>query len=513
MNIDFTFTESHTSSADVAILCVYANNRLSTSAERLDKETNGVISDILARQKKFTGKAGQILSLNAPKDSAYGHFILVGFGDADKLTALCYETAGGSVFPTLKSLSAEKAVLFIDDEATREKVTSGLATAHMVTGIALRSYNFSKYKQQNKDDEECSSNNLSEVIAVTSAKDAVKAAESAFVNLKASAEGTFLARDLMNEPPNFLYPESFAQRIKDEMKPLGVKVEVIDHKKMEKLGMGAALAVGKGSERPPCMVVMHWDGAGKKSENAPLAFVGKGVTFDTGGISIKPAGGMDEMKMDMGGAAAVCGLMKTLASRKAKVNVVAIVGLAENMPSHNAYRPGDVVTSMSGKTIEVLNTDAEGRLVLADALTYIQNTYNPELVIDLATLTGAILVALGMEYSGAFINDNEMWANLEDASKNTGEKLWRMPLDEAYRKQMDGNIADLNNLGNEGRFGGACTAAGFLECFIDKDRKWAHLDIAGTMAWKKDKPTVPKGPVGFGVRVLNKFIADHYEQK
>jgi leucyl aminopeptidase len=509
MNIDFKFTDTHTSGADTAVFAVFQDSRLSSSAERFDKESDGLISDTLSRQKKFTGKAQQILSINAPKDSAYRHFVLVGMGEADKLCALCYENTGGNLFPILKSQDAESAALFIDDESTREKIKTGAAAAHMAAGITLRSYSFDKYKK-NDDDNSLS---LSDIIGVTGSKDSAKEAEKDFVNLKASAEGTFWARDLMNEPPNFLYPESFAQKIKDEMKPLGVKVEIIDHKKMEKLGMGAAYAVGKGSERPPCMVIMHWDGAGKKGTEAPIAFVGKGITFDTGGISIKPSAGMDEMKMDMGGAAAVCGLMKALAARKAKANVISIVALAENMPSHNAYRPGDVIASLSGQTIEVLNTDAEGRLVLADALTYIQNTYDPEFVIDLATLTGAIIVALGMEYSGAFVNDDDMWSQIESASKSTGEKLWRMPLDEAYRKQMDGNIADLNNLGNEGRFGGSCTAAAFLERFIDEDRKWAHLDIAGTMAWKKDKPTVPKGPVGFGVRVLNKLVADHYEQK
>lgn len=511
MSTDFTFTTSHTSTADAAIFGVYKDNRLPPSAEQMDKESSGLISDFLDRQKKFNGKTGQVVSITAPKDSAYGCFILVGLGDADTLDSLAYENAGGTAYATLKTLGITSAALYVDDESTREKVTTGLAAAHMATGIALRSYEFNKYK--NSSDDDASACKLTDITGVLPSDVTVKEADEAFLGLKASVDGTFLARDLMNEPPNFLYPDSYAQKIKDELKPLGVKVEILDQKKMEKIGMGAALAVGKGSERPPCMVVMHWDGTGKKDAKAPLAFVGKGITFDTGGISIKPSAGMDEMKMDMGGSAAVCGLMKTLAARKAKVNVIAIVALAENMPSHNAYRPGDVVTSLSGKTVEVLNTDAEGRLVLMDALTYIQDTYSPELVVDLATLTGAILVALGTEYCGAFVNDNEMWSQLETASKDTGEKIWRMPLDEAYRKQMEGGISDLNNLGNEGRFGGSCTAAAFLEHVIDEDRKWAHLDIAGTMSWKKDKPTVPKGPVGFGVRLLNKFVADNYEAK
>jgi leucyl aminopeptidase len=240
--------------------------------------------------------------------------------------------------------------------------------------------------------------------------------------------------------------------------------------------------------------------------------VGKGVTFDTGGISIKPAAGMEEMKMDMGGSAAVVGLIRTLAARKAKVNVVGIVGLAENMPSDRSYRPGDIVTSLSGKTIEVLNTDAEGRLVLCDALTYIQRTDKPKMIVDLATLTGAIMVALGYEYAGAFVNDDKLWSGLNDAGTQTGEKLWRMPLDEAYREEMRSKVADLQNLGNVGRYGGACSAAGFLEQFIEGKTPWAHLDIAGTAWWKTDKPTVPRGGSGFGVRLLNSFVKNNHEQ-
>ena len=283
---------------------------------------------------------------------------------------------------------------------------------------------------------------------------------------------------------------------------------------MAKLGMEAILAVGKGSERQPRMVIMHWNGlygSKTKDKDAPFALVGKGVTFDTGGISIKPGANMDEMKMDMGGSAAVVGTMKSLALRKAKANVVGIVGLAENMPSHNAYRPGDIIGSLSGKTIEVLNTDAEGRLVLADCLTHIQQKFKPRAIIDLATLTGAMMVALGQEYCGTFVNNDDLWKDMETASAQTGEKLWRMPLDEVWKEAMVSNVADLQNLGKTGRYGGACTAAGFLEHFIENDTPWAHMDIAGT-AWRKtDQPTVPKYGSGFGVRVLNQLIAENYE--
>jgi leucyl aminopeptidase len=265
-----------------------------------------------------------------------------------------------------------------------------------------------------------------------------------------------------------------------------------------------------GSIRPPRVVIMRWNGTGKKTGSKPLAFVGKGVTFDTGGISIKPAAGMEEMKMDMGGSAAVVGLIRALAKSKAKVDVVGVIGLAENMPSDRAYRPSDIITSLSGKTIEVLNTDAEGRLVLCDALTYVQDTYKPRMIIDLATLTGAIMVALGYEYAGAFVNDEKLWGQLETASKASGEKLWRMPLDQSYRDEMTNNITDLKNLGNLGRYGGACSAAGFLEHFIEDGTPWAHIDIAGTAWIKGDKPTVPRGGTGYGVRLLYRLVLDNY---
>ncbi len=374
--------------------------------------------------------------------------------------------------------------------------------------MALRSYRFEKYKSK-PDDEAADDHPACEELEVVTA--AATAAETAYHPLGCAAQGTMFARDLVNEPPNHLYPESFAKRVRDELQPLGVTVEIMDGKKLEKLGFHAHIAVGKGSERGPYALVMRWQGETKKTSDAkPLAFVGKGVTFDTGGINLKPSSGMQDMKLDMGGAAAVAGLMKTLALRKAEADVIGVAGLAENMPSHMAYRPGDVIDSLSGKTIEILNTDAEGRLVLADCLTYVQDTYDPELVIDLATLTGAMMVALGHEYCGTFVNDDGLWTQLEAASAGSGEKLWRMPLDPVFRKDMESAIADVKNLGGMGRYAGACTAAGFLEHFIDKGRKWAHMDIAGTAWVSKDTALSPKPGTGFGVRVLDRFIADHY---
>lgn len=506
-----SFAKSPKTAVDTHVITVYDGNKPASAAGSLEKGAlKGLIAAALKRQNAFTGKAGQVMSVTAPEKAKYAQIILLGLGDPVKLDTVECENTGGKLAAALASVGAEKAVLHLDGGSAFKKMKAADVAAHIALGAQLRHYSYEQSKGKAAQAKTKAKKGLA---SLSIAMDGAAAAQKLHKRLEPVAVGAHLARDLMNEPPNSLYPASYAARIQKELTKLGVKVEIIDDKKMKTLGMGAALAVGQGSARPPRMVVMRWNGKTKgtaKPKN-PLAFVGKGVTFDTGGISIKPAASMDEMKMDMGGSAAVVGLMKSLALRKAKVDVVAIVGLAENMPSDRAYRPGDVVTSMSGQTIEVLNTDAEGRLVLADALTYIQRTYKPKLIVDLATLTGAIMVALGYEYSGAFVNDDGLWNELSAASGVTGEKIWRMPLDEAYRRAMDGRIADMNNLGDAGRYGGACTAAGFLQRFIEDETKWAHLDIAGTMAWKADKPTVPRGPVGFGVRLLDRFVADHYE--
>lgn len=510
-----TFTQksgTQKSGADTAIVGIAPGNKLGAAAAALDK---GLITAALKRQTAFTGKAGQIMHITAPEKSAYDRYILFGTGEPDRLTALECENNGGRLAAALAAGATQRAVIFIDSDKSYALDEAAIA-AHMAAGAQYRAYDFTKYKDKAEDNKK--SAGKAGIAALTFVTAGATGAAKIHKHLEAVAYGTHFARDLMNEPPNILYPDSFAQRLSAELKKCGVTVEIIDEKKMKSLGMGSALAVGQGSARPPRMVVMRWNGKaasknakGKAAKDAPLAFVGKGVTFDTGGISIKPAAGMDEMKMDMGGAAAVAGLMMALARRKAKINAVGIVGLAENMPSDRACRPGDIVKSMAGKTIEILNTDAEGRLVLIDAMTYIQRTYKPRLMIDLATLTGAIMVALGTEYAGAFVNDDKLWAQLDEASRETGEKLWRMPLDETYRRAMDSKIADLNNLGDASRYGGACNAAGFLERFVEDERPWAHLDIAGMMTVRADKPTVPRGPAGFGVRVLDRLVADHYE--
>ena len=316
-----------------------------------------------------------------------------------------------------------------------------------------------------------------------------------------------MTKELVTEPANIIYPESFVERCQ-HLKELGVEISVLDDNEMAALGMGALLGVAQGSRRPARFLVMKWDGTGG-TQKRPVALVGKGVTFDTGGISIKPAAGMEDMKWDMGGAGAVAGAMKALAGRKAKAYVVGVCGLVENMPDGNAQRPGDIVTSMSGQTIEVLNTDAEGRLVLCDALHWVQENYNPEYIVDLATLTGAIIVSLGSEYAGLFSNSDELADKLTAAGKASGDPLWRFPLSKAYDKMMDSPIADMKNIGGKGA--GSITAAQFLGRFIKDGVKWAHLDIAGIVWADKAGPVWDKGATGFGVRLLDRFVADNFE--
>lgn len=510
MSIDVSFGKKPKGSADTVIVGIYHECRLSQGAEQIDRDHDGLIRHHLRDQKKFTGKKGQLMVITAPRQSACRRIVLLGYGDPAKLDKTGCQTCGGKLFLTLAAHGVEKAQLFIEDEHTGKRLDTAEAAAHIALGLKLRSYKFDKYKTRPEEDE-----SGAEDIELAVITDPAPQAAKLYRDLDSQAQGVFLARDLVNEPPNELYPESFATRVEKELKPLGVEVEILDEKKMLRLGFHAHLAVGMGSARPPRVMVLRWRGGGKKTRakkgEAPLAFVGKGVTFDTGGINIKPSAGMEDMKLDMAGAAAVVGLLKTLALRGSAADVVGVVGLAENMLSHNAYRPSDVIKSLAGKTIEIMNTDAEGRLVLADCLTYVQRTYAPRLVVDLATLTGAMMVALGYEYCGTFVNNDEFWQQLEAASRESGEKLWRMPLDEIFKKDMESKIADLRSLGGMGRYAGACTAAGFLEHFIEDGRKWAHMDIAGTAWIKSDTATCPKPGTGFGVRVLDRLIAAHYE--
>jgi len=470
---------------------------LAESAQDLDLATAGQISRA-SKVADFTGKRDAILDIMAPNNSDLERIVLIGIGKPDDLTSYDAEKLGGKICGKLLQAKAAKAEILAD-------AIPGLAlnpaefAARIASGARLRNYKFDKYKTKN-DNKKQKLKEIS-VSCVEPAK-----AQRAYAAYDAVAQGVFLARDLVNEPPNELYPESFAKRAK-ELTKLGLKVEVLSEKQLRQRGFLALVGVGEGSVRDTLMVVMSWMG-GKKGKK-PVAFVGKGVTFDTGGISLKPGANMGDMKGDMGGAACVTGLMCALAARKAKVNAVGVIGLVENMPDAAAQRPGDIVKSLSGQTIEILNTDAEGRLVLADVLWYTQKRFKPQFMIDLATLTGAILVALGNEHAGLFSNSDELCERLSKAGNATGEKVWRMPLDKAYDKLIDCKVADMKNIG--GRHAGSITAAQFLQRFVN-EVPWAHLDIAGTAMSSPKTPINESWGSGYGVRLLNQLVADHYEK-
>jgi len=407
------------------------------------------------------------------------------------------QNIGGKVISEIK-LAKDINVIFSNENKSLENYYF-----NFFLGCFLKKYSFTKYKTIFKKNE-----NAKEIInlLITSSN------KNFFIKIKNNIEnivnGVFLTRDLVSEPPNYLNPEKFVSEIK-KLSKLGLKVDVFDYSKMKKIGMNALLGVAQGSKNLPYFVTITWKPNNSKNKK-PLSFIGKGVCFDTGGISLKPAKFMEDMKYDMAGAGAVVGLMKTLALRKSKSYVVGAVALVENMPGGSAQRPGDIVKSYSGKTIEVLNTDAEGRLILADAIYYIDEQYKPELIVDLATLTGAIVVSLGSEYAGLFSNNDKLSEKLIKAGEIENEKLWRFPLHKNYDKLMDSKIADMQNINYSGG-AGSITAAQFLQRFLKNGTPWAHLDIAG-MAWtKKDLETIPTGATGYGVKLLNKFVEKYYE--
>lgn len=445
----------------------------------------------------FKGKHAAALDILAPAGLKADRLVVVGTGKAGALKDEDYIKLGGATVGRLKSNADVVSIV-------AELPGGAIKPAHvaaLAAGVRLRAYRFDRYKTKKKDDEK----NLAAQISI--AVGDVAAAKKAFAPANDVADGVIIARELVNEPPNVLYPAEFARRAA-ELKKVGVGIEIFDAKAMKRLKMGALLGVAQGSAHEGRMVVMRWNG-GKKGDK-PVAFIGKGVCFDTGGISIKPSGSMEDMKGDMAGAACVVGLMHALAARKAKVNVVGAIGLVENMPDGNAQRPGDIVTSMSGQTIEIINTDAEGRLVLADVLWYVGQTYKPKFMVDLATLTGAIMVALGTEYAGLFSNSDELSERLTVAGRATGEHVWRMPLGPEYDKQIDSKFADMKNTGT--RNGGSITAAQFLQRFVD-DIPWAHLDIAGTGMGAPASDINTSWGSGYGVRLLDRLVADHYEGK
>ncbi len=484
---------------------VAKGRKLLASAAALDKATGGALERAMAASR-FKGESDQLLEVLAPPKVKNSRILLLGVGEPKDLTPLDLEKLGGQLLAHLNGVGETQGALAMDSTAggkeAGDKDEGARQAAHAGYGALLRAYRFDRYRTKEKPEKKPSLKALSVLTADPAA------AKRHYGPLEKIAGGVFVTRDLVSEPANVIYPKSFVTQAK-ALEKLGVKVTALGVAQMKKLGMGALLGVGQGSERESQLLVLEWQGAPRAGTKAPFAVVGKGVTFDTGGISIKPAGGMEDMKWDMGGAGVVVGLMRALAGRKAKANVVGICGLVENMPSGTAQRPGDIVTSMSGQTIEVLNTDAEGRLVLADALWYVQEKFKPRAIVDLATLTGAIIVALGHEHAGLFANDDALSEQLTAAGKAVGEPVWRMPLGKDYDKLIDSEAADMKNIGN--RSAGSITAAQFIQRFIKEGTPWAHLDIAGVTWSTKDKPTVPKGGTAFGVRLLDRLIAEHYE--
>jgi len=485
------------SAAPHGILAVFCDDALKFGSAT--RKALGKAADLVKRAaatNQFKGKSGSTLDILEPEGIKVQRLIVLGAGKADELKQKDFLKFGGVLAGKLNSGSEEISVI----AELPEGAMLPAQAAAIAGGMRLRAYRFDRYKTRKKDDDRALRADVS--IAVEDAA----ASKKAFAPDASVVDGVMLARELVNEPPNVLYPEEFARRA-GALRKLGVDVEVLDVKAMTKLGMGALLGVAQGSARPGRTVIMRWNGA-KKSDR-PVAFVGKGVCFDTGGISIKGAANMEEMKGDMGGAACVVGLMHALAARKARVNAVGAIGLVENMPDGNAQRPGDIVTSMSGQTIEIINTDAEGRLVLADVLWHVAKNFKPKFMVDLATLTGAIMVALGTEHAGLFSNNDELAERLVKAGIETGEKVWRMPLAAEYDKLIDSQFADMKNTG--GRYGGSITAAQFLQRFVD-NTPWAHIDIAGTAMGAPKNEINQSWGSGFGVRLLDRLVSEHYEK-
>jgi leucyl aminopeptidase len=482
---------------DRGVLILFADESRRLGVEsRAALKPAGDLVERAAAAEEFKGKIGSALDLVFPGNLPATRLVVLGLGKTSELKPRDFVRLGGIAAGRLGG-TARDVTIFCE---LPDHTMSAAQAADLALGVALRAYAFDRYKTKRKEGED---RPLKAKIALCIGDPG--SARKAWRRRGALADGVTLARDLVNEPANVLFPEEFARRAMS-LKKLGVRVEVLDAKAMRKLGMRALLGVALGSRHEARLVVMQWNGA---RGSHPLAFIGKGVTFDTGGISIKPAQGMEDMKGDMAGAACVVGLMQTLAARKAKVNAVGAIGLVENMPDGNAQRPGDIVTSMSGQTIEIINTDAEGRLVLGDVLWYMKDRFKPQFMIDLATLTGAIVVALGQEHAGLFSNDDTLAERLIRCGEATSERVWRMPLAPEYDKLIDSKFADMKNTG--GRQGGAVTAAQFLQRFVDRT-PWAHLDIAGTGMGSPQTDINKSWASGWGVRLLDALVAEHYER-
>jgi len=488
--LKITFAKPELPTAGAVAVGVHAGGKLAPTGLRLDRATRGALVQAV-KGSRFKAQVGETLSILAPRGLKNSRVVLTGLGATAKLDALAAERIGGALAAHLASSGEAAAAVALD-------LAPDLA-AHLALGARLRSYRFGKYRTTEKADARPSLKSLAVLV------DDPAAARRADAPLATTAAAVCAVRDLVSEPANVIHPQSFAA-VAQDLAALGVGVEVLGAKALRERGLNAMLGVGQGSAHEPQLVVLEWRGGGKG--DAPVAFVGKGVTFDTGGISIKPAQGMEEMKGDMAGAGAALGVIRALAARRARANAVGICAMVENMPSGTAQRPGDVVRSASGQTIEVVDTDAEGRLVLSDALWYAQDRFKPRAMIDLATLTGSIMVALGYEYAGLFANDEALSKQLVAAGAATGERLWPMPFGEAYDDLIKSDIADMKNDG--GRWGDSINAAVMLKRFVGKTA-WAHLDIAGTAWIKEDQPLAPKGATGFGVRLLDRFVQDNHE--
>ncbi|WP_419234692.1 leucyl aminopeptidase [Rickettsia endosymbiont of Nabis limbatus] len=501
LNVNFTDEES----LNTHSLIVFIDDKLKLDSDliNLDQQHHGLISKTIANKLQFTGKYGQIKIIpSVVKSGEVKYLILAGLGSEEKLTEVKIEELGGKILQNVTNAKITTIGLKVKNRIS--SFTSSLVASLIASGASLASYRFDKYRTTLKEADKF----VVESFEISTDNN-VEAAK-LFEVKKLIAEGVFFTRDVSNEPSNIKTPQMYAERIADTLEELNVDVSILGEREMKNLGMGALLGVGQGSQNESKLVVMEYQGANK---DAPyIALVGKGVIFDTGGISLKPSSNMHLMRYDMCGSAAVVGAMIAVASQELPVNIVGVVGLVENMPSGNAQRPGDVVTTMSGQTAEVLNTDAEGRLVLVDAVWYAQEKFKPKCVIDVATLTGAIVVSLGPTYAGCFSNNDELADKLIKAGEEVNEKLWRMPLHEDYDAMINSDIADMANIGNVPGAAGSSTAAHFIKRFIQEGVEWAHLDIAGVANSNKSSSLGPKGAVGYGVRLLEKFIKENYEQ-
>jgi leucyl aminopeptidase len=489
-----TFAAERPEGSYALAIPVWGEDMLADRLTGLDEPARALAARA-AEAQRFEREAAAVAETFISEGDKARRLLLIGLGGKRDDDAL-FEKVGGTLSARLLTSGETRLVVDLTGLNVSDDVASRVGF-----GAAARAWRYDIYRTKLA---KKAKPTLEEVVIVGGGE----AAEAEWERRSALLEGISFARELVTEPANIIYPVSFVERCRASMEGLGIEFEVLDEEAMSELGMGALLGVSLGSVQPPRLLAMRWNGA-EDSNRKPLVLIGKGVTFDTGGISIKPSAGMESMKWDMGGAAAVAGTMKALATRKAKANVVGICGLVENMPDGKAQRPGDVVTSMSGQTIEVINTDAEGRLVLCDCMTWAQRQYRPETMIDLATLTGAMIISLGYEYAGLFANDDILAGKLTAAGLASGDKLWRMPMGDVYDKMMDSPIADMKNSG--AREAGSITAATFLGRFVEEGVKWAHLDIAGMVWANKAGPLWDKGATGYGVALLDRFVAENYE--